>query len=64
VPWLPLLSIIGCGVLMVYLPFITWMRFVVWQAVGVALYFLYGRRHSRLAAQGAEDTAWTHTTNR
>jgi basic amino acid/polyamine antiporter, APA family len=64
VPVLPLLSIIGCGVLMVYLPFITWMRFVVWQAVGVALYFLYGRRHSRLAKQGAEETTWTRTTSR
>ena len=49
VPALPLLSVICCGVLMAYLPFITWMRFVVWQAVGIALYFLYGRRHSRLA---------------
>src|SRR5262245_9691609 len=63
VPWLPLLSILGCGVLMVYLPLITWMRFVVWQAGGVGLYFLYGRRHSRLA-QGAEEAAWTHTTSR
>jgi APA family basic amino acid/polyamine antiporter len=63
VPWLPLLSIVGCGVLMLYLPFITWMRFIVWQAAGVLLYFLYGRRHSRLAAQETE-AAWTRTTSR
>jgi APA family basic amino acid/polyamine antiporter len=63
VPWLPLLSIVGCGVLMVYLPFITWMRFVVWQLAGVLLYFLYGRRHSRLAAQETE-AAWTRTTSK
>ncbi len=63
VPVLPMLSILGCSVLMLYLPFITWMRFVVWQAAGVLLYFLYSRRHSRLA-QGAEETAWTHTTSR
>jgi len=49
VPALPLLSVVCCGILMAYLPSITWMRFVVWQAVGVALYFLYGRHHSRLA---------------
>ncbi len=49
VPWLPLLSVVGCGILMAYLPFITWMRFVVWQALGIGLYFLYSRRHSRLA---------------
>ncbi len=49
VPVLPLLSVVGCGILMAYLPFITWMRFAVWQTLGIALYFLYGRRHSRLA---------------
>jgi basic amino acid/polyamine antiporter, APA family len=64
VPWLPLLSVVGCGVLMAYLPFITWMRFVVWQVVGVLLYFLYGRRHSRLSANRAEEPAWTRTTSR
>jgi APA family basic amino acid/polyamine antiporter len=50
VPVFPVLSILSCGVLMVYLPGITWVRFVVWQSVGVALYFLYGRRRSRLAS--------------
>jgi basic amino acid/polyamine antiporter, APA family len=64
VPWLPLLSIVSCGVLMAYLPFITWMRFVVWQVVGVLLYFLYGRRHSRLSASRAKELAWTRTTSR
>ena len=64
VPWLPLLSVVGCGVLMAYLPFITWMRFVVWQVVGVLLYFLYGRRHSRLAASRAEEATWTRTSSR
>jgi APA family basic amino acid/polyamine antiporter len=58
-----MLSILGCGVLMVYLPFITWMRFIVWQAAGVLLYFLYGRRHSRLAV-GRTEAAWTRTTSR
>jgi APA family basic amino acid/polyamine antiporter len=53
VPWLPLLSVVGCTILMVYLPAITWYRFVVWQAVGIALYFLYGRRRSRLAGSAA-----------
>jgi len=53
VPWLPLLSVASCVVLMVYLPTITWYRFVVWQAVGIALYLLYGRRRSRLAGAPA-----------
>jgi basic amino acid/polyamine antiporter, APA family len=51
VPYVPLAAVASCTALMVYLPGITWMRFVVWQAVGVALYFLYGRRHSRLRAR-------------
>ena len=63
VPVLPLLSVVSCGVLMAYLPLITWIRFVVWQLVGVSLYFLYGRRHSRLAAR-AKEAAWTPTTSR
>ena len=53
VPVVPLLSIVCCIGADAALPLITWMRFVVWQAAGVALYFLYGRRHSRLAKQGA-----------
>jgi APA family basic amino acid/polyamine antiporter len=48
VPWVPLAAVGSCVLLMVYLPGITWIRFVVWQVIGVALYFLYGRRHSRL----------------
>jgi basic amino acid/polyamine antiporter, APA family len=48
VPTFPLLSVVSCGILMAYLPRITWIRFVVWQAIGVTLYFLYGRWRSRL----------------
>jgi APA family basic amino acid/polyamine antiporter len=48
VPWTPLFAIIMCGYLMVQLPRVTWIRFVVWLAIGLALYFAYGIRHSRL----------------
>jgi len=37
---------------MLNLPAATWVRFVVWMAVGLAVYSLYGRRHSRLRAGG------------
>lgn len=48
-PWLigPL-GIIGCAYLFVSLPFATIWRFFVWNAVGLAVYFLYARRASRL----------------
>ncbi len=27
----------------------TWLRFLVWLVVGLAIYFFYGRTHARLA---------------
>ncbi len=49
VPLVPLLGIAMCLALMVKLPALTWERFVIWLAVGLAIYFAYGRRKSRLA---------------
>jgi basic amino acid/polyamine antiporter, APA family len=48
VPWVPLLAILTCGYLMVEQPRVTWLRFVLWLAVGLIIYFLYGHRRSRL----------------
>ncbi|PNG25256.1 amino acid permease [Methylocella silvestris] len=36
-------------VLMLGLPRDTWIRFAIWLALGLVLYFTYGRKHSRLA---------------
>jgi basic amino acid/polyamine antiporter, APA family len=33
---------------MVGLPYQAWERFAMWLAIGLALYFAYGFRHSRL----------------
>ncbi|MFH5821440.1 amino acid permease [Georgenia sp. AZ-5] len=49
VPVLPALSAAACVWLMLNLPAETWVRFGLWIVVGLILYFLYGRRHSRLA---------------
>jgi len=51
-PWVPLVPILGvitCLAQMLSLPGNTWLRLVVWLAIGLAIYFTYGRRHSKLA---------------
>jgi APA family basic amino acid/polyamine antiporter len=48
VPIFPLLGIFFCVALMLSLPLETWGRFFVWLIIGMAIYFLYGIRHSHL----------------
>jgi APA family basic amino acid/polyamine antiporter len=48
VPWVPLFAVIMCTYLMVQLPRVTWERFVIWLAIGLLIYFIYGVRHSIL----------------
>jgi APA family basic amino acid/polyamine antiporter len=51
-PWVPLtpiISIVTCLYLMIQLPLLTWIRFGIWLLLGLAIYFFYGLRHSRLA---------------
>ncbi|MFZ2625458.1 MAG: amino acid permease [Propionibacterium sp.] len=45
-PWLPWFSALACLWLMLNLPNETWIRFVVWLAIGFAIYFAYSRKHS------------------
>lgn len=42
------LAVISCGYLMYNLPYDTWIRFIVWSAIGFAVYFVYGYRNSTL----------------
>ncbi|MEU6414583.1 amino acid permease [Microbispora sp. NPDC046933] len=50
VPLVPILSVLASAYLMLNLPVETWIRFFAWMVVGTAVYFLYGRRRSRVAA--------------
>ncbi len=45
---LPLLGVLSCVGLIAYLPPTSWLRFFVWLAVGLGVYFAYGFRRSRL----------------
>jgi len=47
-PLVPILGIVSCGVLMVSLPLLTWVRFFIWLAIGLCIYFLYSRKRSAL----------------
>jgi APA family basic amino acid/polyamine antiporter len=50
VPLLPALSALVAFVLMLGLPRATWERLIIWMAIGIAVYFGYGFRRSRLRA--------------
>jgi APA family basic amino acid/polyamine antiporter len=48
VPFTPLITVAACFYLIYKLPVLTWLRFAAWLLIGLALYFAYGFRHSRL----------------
>ena len=51
VPVFPLISVVLCLGLMSGLLLITWIRFVVWLGIGLAIYFGYSRHRSEFAAK-------------
>ena len=59
-PFVPLVPILGMGfclLLMFSLPSENWLRLAVWLALGLSIYFLYGRHHSVMARRTAEEIA-------
>ncbi|MGD0498917.1 MAG: amino acid permease [Bryobacteraceae bacterium] len=50
VPLVPILGILVSLYLMASLPRDTWLRLIVWLVIGLAIYFGYGRHHSKVAA--------------
>ncbi|WP_050614566.1 amino acid permease [Bacillus testis] len=52
VPVVPALAILFCLFLMVQLSGATWIRFLIWLAIGMVIYFFYSRKNSKLNKQG------------
>jgi APA family basic amino acid/polyamine antiporter len=49
-PIAPVLTILTCLLLMAGLPIMNWIRFFVWMAIGLVIYYNYGRKRSTLRA--------------
>jgi basic amino acid/polyamine antiporter, APA family len=52
-PWVPIIPALGVlfnGYMMYKLGWINWARLIIWLAIGMVVYFGYGRKHSRVQA--------------
>lgn len=57
VPWIPILGILFCLMLMFSLPVENWFRLAGWLAIGFVIYFCYGRYHSHLGRELQDEIA-------
>jgi APA family basic amino acid/polyamine antiporter len=48
VPFVPIMGIIISLAMMLGLNGVTWLRLLIWLAIGLAIYFLYGIKHSKV----------------
>lgn len=50
-PWVPVVPVLGAGICllqMIALPVDTWLRLIIWMAIGFFIYFFYGVNHSKV----------------
>ena len=55
VPLVPILGILVCLAMMLFMPWETWLRLFVWLAIGIAIYYFYGKKNSVLRNQQKTD---------
>lgn len=48
VPLVPILGIVTCLFMMIFLPMDTWIRLLVWMLIGLDIYLVYGAKNSKL----------------
>lgn len=53
VPLVPILGIIVCVVMMISLPGESWERLAIWLGLGLIIYFVYSKKHSKLNNKNA-----------
>lgn len=58
VPLIPVLGVFTCLFMMVFLPFDTWIRLIVWMIFGLDVYLFYGIRKSHLNAGIVTDKSY------
>ena len=47
--FIPIMGVLMCSYMMIEIPLVSWKWFMVWMALGLLIYFLYGYRNSKLA---------------
>jgi APA family basic amino acid/polyamine antiporter len=50
-PLFPVLGMLSCGALMLFLSPMTWLRFIVWLVIGMIIYAAYSYHHSKLGSE-------------
>lgn len=55
VPFVPIMGVLSCLLLMFSLPTENWWRLFAWLMLGFVIYFVYGRHHSVMAKRRSED---------
>ncbi len=60
VPFVPIMGIVVCVYLMYALPVESWLRLAIWLGLGLLIYFIYGKKNSKLQNPGSNPSPGPH----